>query len=154
MANINSNVIRFEAGGILELVDGATTHTILNLWPGTIRYTMPFVQPLPRTDRSVQQQPLEGDKQLAEIEFELYLTKDTTNQIVDLADDRTSPASNLVKEYTVNVKYAESQGASTGTVRAFSNAFFREAPQVQHGTDYDKVTIRMYARAAAALTTY
>lgn len=154
MANVNTNVIRFEAGGILELVDGATTHTILNLAPGSISYTMPFVQPLPRTDRSVQQQPLEGDKQLGEVSFEVYLTKDTTNQLVDMVDDRISPASNLVKEYTVNLKYPDHQTASTGTIRACSNAFFAEPPKVQHGADYDKVTFRMNFRSVAALTTY
>lgn len=153
MANVNNTVIRFEAGGILELVDGATTHTILNLSPGSIRYTLPFVAPLPRTDRSVQQQPLEGDKQLGEVEFEVYLTKDTTTQLVDLVDDRAS-ASNLVKEYTVNLKYPNHQTDTTGTIRALSNAFFVEAPQVQHGADYDKVRFRMNYRAVAALTTY
>lgn len=154
MGSVNSNVIRFEAGGILELVDGATTHTILNLSPGSISYSTPFVQPLPRTDRSVQQQPLEGDKSLGEISFEVYLTKDTTNQLVDMADDRTTVASNLVKEYTVNIKYADHQTATTGTIRACSNAFFAESPKVQHGADYDKVTFRMNFRSVAALATY
>lgn len=153
MANVNNNVIRFESGGILELVDGATTHTILNIAPGSIEYTLPFVQPLTRTDRAVQQQPHEGDKQLGDFKVELYLTKDTTTQLVDLVDDRAS-STNLVKEYTVNIKYADYQGAATGTIRAMSNAFFTEPPRVQHGTDFDKVTLTMKYRSVAALATY
>lgn len=159
MANVNVTVKRFLAGGILEIVDGGTTHTLLNLKPGTLRWKPCAWQPVLYPDRGVQQQPLRGDDQMGELSVEVHAAQFATTALYSVL--MTEGANGLVKEYTINVKIPTAgRGGATGELIPFLTAHIDPTSvEWQEGTDID--TLRFTARfrtsgttANPAITTY
>lgn len=151
MANVNTNAQRFLAGGILEIVDGGTTHTLLNLKPGSLRWKPATASPVTYTDRGVQQQPLRGDDVLGEVSVEVHAMAFETNSLYDVL--MAEGTNGVVKEYTINIKIPTAgRGGSSGELIPFLTAHIdRTTVEWQEGTDTD--TLRFTARFRTSGTT-
>ena len=133
MPNVNDVVKRFENGGILEIVDGATTHTVLNINPGSLSITPPKKAPIEFMDRGVPQTPIVGDDSYARLAFSAKLGKLLADSLLSLSRAEAA-ASNNPKTFTVRVKFPAYRGAPNSTAGneqiTMSNAYFITAPRL------------------------
>lgn len=141
MPDINATVKRFENGGIVEIVDGATTHTVLNIEPGSLRVTPPKKGVVEFTDRGTPQTPVVGDDTYARLSFSAKLGKLLSDSLLTLSRAEAA-ASNNPKAFTVRVKFPAYRGAPNSTAGneqiTFSNAFFTSAPALVAGSTLDQ----------------
>lgn len=149
MANINAgNVTRWESGGTFSIIDGATTHTVLNIQPGSIKITPGGYEKLRSIDRGVQKQSILGNAELSTIEVTCRIgagVLDNANEILTLstADDTTN---GLAKEYSVEFFLPSGPYLTSGSKWTFANTQFEKPAELSVGTDFDTLTLRFVSR--------
>ena len=148
-----SRPTRSESGGRVELTSGASNFNIKNIVRGTVKFKRVHVEAIPVMDRGSYATVLEGDDTLAEVEVEVHFVGGTTNQLVDLADDRDG-TTNAKKLWTIDLYFPTYKGASAGIKQTFTNGWFDEAPQYQAGDQTDKLSLKFKATTNAQLAAY
>lgn len=134
MADINTTqAIRFEAGGILRIYDGASIDvTLINREKGSMVIRPGGYEPVKYQDRGVNQVPLEGDERESVFEIAAKLTKKHTNDLVDLSQTRNT-AAGLMKQWSVDISIPDYKGASTGTKATLTECHFSTPVEIQDG---------------------
>lgn len=148
MADINTTQpIRFEAGGILRIYDGASIDvTLINREKGTLRMKPGGYEPIHHQDRGVEQRALEGDERRSSIEGVCKLTKTHANDITSLSQTRDTAVGQM-KEFSVDVSIPDYKGAATGTKYTFTNCEFPEPVEIiDGGASYDTVRWMLSSR--------
>lgn len=143
MADINATqAIRFEAGGILRIYDGASIDvTVINREKSTLVIRPGGYEPVTYQDRGVNQVPLEGDERESVLEFAAKLVKKHTNDLMDLSQTR---GTGLFKMWSADISIPDYKGASTGTKATLSECYFPvPAEVVEGGARYDTVRIQL-----------
>lgn len=153
MANINQTVRRWENGGLLTINNGAA-YDVFNVVRGTLEITDAFPQPIAYWDRATPQTPLVGDTQYGEARFTINAGKFDGTELWDVLTAAASPASNLVREFTVTVKIPTYGGATTGESLTIADAHLAEPPKWRAGTELDTVEFVLRFRTKVATATY
>jgi hypothetical protein len=133
--------MRFEAGGIFRIQDGATDYAVRNREAGSLRIRMAGRQALTWQELGQNKVPLLGNEQLAEIELEVKVSKKEATGLFEilLGDPGT----------------AYYDGSATGHRLAFTNAWVdKESVEFQEGTEFDTLRFRMRATDQTAPATY
>lgn len=156
MTTTNSALRRIEAGALITINDGTTTHTVLVLEPGTVKWGPGWYEPLEWTDRGVNQVPYEGDERPGSIEMSFKYTG--ANDAADLKKFLSSrdATTGKMKMYTWVIKNPSVKGGSTGEQLTFANCYIApDGLEVQAGTKFDLLNVKMrFVGADVATTTY
>lgn len=155
MADTNTNLLqpmRFEAGGVFRITDGATDYALRNRQKGSVNLKWATYEPLPWQENGINQVPLEGDNQVPEVEVTIKLSKDDATDIMTLMAKRnTSSLQGLVYAYTVVIQIPYYRGATTGRKFTLTSAYFMPGETAyQAGTDFDTLKFKMGAVSVAA----
>lgn len=135
--------IRFEAGGILRLVDGASSYVFAALEPGSLEIDAGGYEPLNYTDRGEQQAPLEGDERLTTVKVRAKLTRGTgAGELVTLSSARDATAG-LMKIYQLEIEIPHFKGASAKQKMVLANTYFTKPAMVKASERYDTVELEM-----------
>lgn len=153
MATTNATVRRWENGGLLTINNG-TAYDISNIVRGTVEITDAFPQPIMYHDRATPQVPLVGDTQYGEARFSINAGKFDGTELWDILTAAASPASNLVREFTVTVKIPTYGGAATGESLTIADAHLAEPPKWKAGTELDTVDFVLRFRTKVVTATY
>lgn len=147
--------MRFEAGGIFRIQDGATDYAVRNREAGSLRIRMAGRQALTWQELGQNKVPLLGNEQLAELELEVKVSKKEATGLFEILLGDPSPATGLVKVYTLQIDTPYYEGSATGHRLAFTNAWVdKESVELQEGTEFDTLRFRMRATDQTAPATY
>lgn len=154
MPDINTSVRRFENGGILDLVESATTNTIKNIVAGSLRWMPSMRERITYKDRGVQQTPLPGDDTLSEIEVEVRIGSYAASTLYALlmTADATSGALQVFDSLIIRIPAG--RGATTGETLTWSDVWLAEPPQWQAGAEIDTLRFKMQAKSGPVAATY
>lgn len=149
MPDINANPLRFENGGVLEIIDGATTYTVLHLLPGSgYEITPPTRENITFTDRATQQHARVGDRTLGEIQIRCRLGRFEATDLYDLL--MADGTGGLVKEYTLVFKWPDEGGGGAGVKLTCANVFAdRTTVRLSAGQEFDEISATLYCRTTA-----
>jgi hypothetical protein len=145
MATINATAsARFEAGGLFTITpQGGTALDVLNVAPGTVSFTPPFIaSPIEYTDRSALQDPIEGEDKPGMLEVTLRCGKLAGTELFTALNARKTSPDGLVRKHTVVIKIPGARGGITGQSVTINSAYLKEAPQYKSGTDFDTVVLK------------
>lgn len=153
MTTTNAYPRRIEAGAIITINDGTTTHTVTVVEPGSFRFKAGFYKALEYTDRGVMQTPLEGDEQPGEVEFSFkYTGSASATDLKKFLQSRTT-GTGLMKMYTWVIKNPDYKGAATGEQITLANCFLGDgAPEIKAGTEFDMLNVKMKHNVAVEAT--
>jgi len=163
MADINTGTaLRFENGG--EILFG--TDKVLNVVEGTLRFTIPGVEPVVYRDRSVLQDPIPGNEREVEGSFDIRYTSACGADAIwaavhgALVSTKISPivsATGKLFTFSMTVKIFDGRGVATGTQYVFSKCYLDPiySYQAASGTETDKLTLTFKdCEASPAITTF
>lgn len=148
MANANTTPKRFESGGTLVItptLPTGTAMTVLNMQPGSLKFSKPTRQALEYTDRAAQQIPLEGDDVLGEVSFVVKAVKrEAAGLLATLTANGPTSSSNagLKATFSIDVTIPDATGGSVSTRYTFANFFLTDPPEFQAGADFDTVSFK------------
>lgn len=144
MPDINATQpIRFEAGGIFRIYDGASLDvTVINREKGTLEIEQGAYEILDYQDRGVNQPSLEGDEQPSTVRLRVKTVKRHTNDLMQLGQARDT-ATGLKKRYNVDISVPDFKGAATGTKYTFTGVSFVRPPRIVEGTRFDLAEIEL-----------
>lgn len=147
MADINATQpIRFNAGGIFRIYDGASIDvTLINRESGTLEIEEGKYEDLSYQDRGVNQTSLEGDEIPSMIRIQCKLVKTHTNSLRALAAARNTSAGKFT-EYSIDISIPDYKGAATGTKYTFTGCYFPKTPRVREGTRFDINEVEIVSR--------
>jgi hypothetical protein len=137
--------MRFEAGGIFRIQDGATDYAVRNLEQTGLRIKFAGREALTWIERGQQKTPLEGNEQLAEIELEMKVSKKEATGLFELLFKRNTVANQgLVYVYTVQIDTPYYDGSATGHRYPFTGVWVdKDSVEQQQGADFDTIRFRM-----------
>lgn len=131
--------LRLEQGGLLKIVDGATTYELQNREKGTLQIKDGWYGVLRYHNKGEMQVPVEGDEQPSTGRFTLKLTSFDSAQAATLAQQRDTTTGKL-KTYSLEVHWPDYKGATTGHKATIANAYLVEGIDIQEGQEFDTVT--------------
>lgn len=154
---INNAPIRFGTGGVLRIIDGATSYTPNYLKEGSIRVTVGMQNKHQVNDRENLPAPIAGAKNLSRVAFRVRCGQlDATGLMAILSNQIKASPDAYIKEFTVQLDIPNYQGASAGKRLPFTNcAVVPGSLQWEEGTEYDEIAWEMDSRDhAPAWTTF
>lgn len=144
--NTNAMLRRLQNTGEILFVDGANEYKLNNREPGTLKFKPPKRQPLPRTDNSALQTPMEGDMQPGSFSVTARFVKaDGANELINQIMERPATITGFVKEFTIKLRVYDPDSSTVG-VQAVLTVYAQEAPQLAEGRDYDMVEFNFVVR--------
>ena len=160
MANVNaaSGLRTFENGGVLNIVDGATTSTVLNLTEGSVKWKAAMRERIEWKDRGVIQTPGEGDDTPSDVEFEVFMgSVQSSTELYQLLTKVKSSPDGFVQVFTsVVIKLPGYRGASTGESITFGSCWLMENVEWEpgSGTSWAKMKFKLRSASAPTMATY
>lgn len=148
----NGSPLRFEAGGVFRLTDGATDYAIVNRDRGTLQIEEGGYEVLRYRDRDANKLPLRGGEEPTKIKLTMKLTSLNTADIVALSKKKES-AKNLMYSFAVAIEWPDTDATATIHKRSFASAYFVKPAMVKEGADFDTVEIEMEAVAGLGTDT-
>lgn len=133
MANTNTgDSMRFENGGTLRVIIGATPYEFLLVESGSVRWQPGLRDKLPIMDRGVfTGQVKELDERVSVIDFSLRVGATTFATLLDLLTP-ASVSGNATK-YTIEIEYAPDNGVNTTQGVRFEDCFMPDGAPYQTG---------------------
>lgn len=136
---INAVTGSFEAQGLFQIIDGATTYTVLNVEPASFEWKPGLYEPKEWKDRGVLQPPLEGDERVTTGKVTCKISTYVAAQLYAILTARG--ANGLIKTFQFVAKIPLNRAAVTGEIQTFGIVYLKEPPQWKAGAQFDTLEI-------------
>lgn len=157
MPAINAgNAVSFNVHGEIDIVIGATTHTLALKEPGTLTFTDGAEELRRYTDGGVQQTPIKGAKRLSTIAIDAKVAHSGTpaNDLYSILRAEGTGGAPLAIA-SIQVRVPNDEDDTSGTSYTWANCWPTEDLVYQEGAEFDMVQLRFESRTArATLATY
>lgn len=127
MSNLNTLVPRWENGGLLTF----DSDTLLNIEPGTLKFTHPLRERIPVMDRGVVSSVWEGDLGTGKLEFSVRGDVTATTSLFKAV--QAAGTTGVPKVHTIVVKVPNYPGSATGVSVTFTGWWLTEGPTWEAG---------------------
>lgn len=152
----DGNAVTFNVGGEIDIVIGATTHTLSLKEPGTLTWTDGRENLRRYTDGGVQQTPIKGDQRLTTIGIDAKVAHsgtpaDDLYSILNAAGTGGAPLAIA----SIQVRVPDDTDSAAGTSYTWANCWPSEDLVYQEGAEFDMVQLRFESKTArATVSTY
>lgn len=154
MPDINAgDAVNFDVGGEIDIVIGATTHTLRLVEPGTLTWTDGKRVLKRYTDGGANKHALKGNERLTTIAIDAKVAQSGTpaNDLYDVLNAETDTGKPLAIA-SIQVRVPNHADATAGKTYTWATCWPTEDLVYQVGAEFDMVQLRFESSTAYAAT--
>lgn len=149
----DGNPVTFNVGGEIDIVIGATTHTLSLKEPGTLTWTDGRENLRRYTDAGVPQTPIKGDGRWSTIAIDAKVAQSGTpaGDLYDILNAAGTGGAPLAIA-SIQVRIPDDTDSATGKSYTWADCWPTEDLVYQEGAEFDMVQLRFESKTQRATT--